>query len=73
MKRRRIQPNPLALDWRDPDMPVLRLGYKDKVVVVYEVDPDKIKQYYAQKMLFHPAPSWDEDETYDLRKHKGDT
>lgn len=70
MKRRRIQPNPLALDWRDPNMPVLRLGYKDKVVVTYEVDAKKIQDYYAQKMMFHGAPSWDEDETYDLKGKK---
>lgn len=59
----------LRLDWRDPDMPVLRLNANRRMI---EVDPDWITQYYANK-LSNPnynAPQYKNDPTYDLKKSR---
>jgi hypothetical protein len=55
------------LNWRDPDMPVLRLNNKREMI---EVSPEYIHSYYDRKMasLDNIAPSWRHDPTYDLRK-----
>lgn len=58
------------LDWRDKNMPVLRFGYLQSKIVMYEVNPVKIEAYYQQKMLNHPAPDWKNDPTYDLKGKK---
>ena len=70
MPRRRKPPPDNRLDWRDPNMLVLRLGFKDKKIVMFEVAPEKIEQYYKVKMLNHPAPHYSQDETYFLKRLK---
>jgi len=56
------------LNWRDPNMPVLRLNNKHQMI---EVDPDWIRQYYDQKINSpgYGAPSWRNDPTYDIAVH----
>jgi len=55
------------LDWRDPDMPVLRLNSSHKMI---EVDPDWIKHFYERKIAdpFYNPPNWRHDPTYDMKK-----
>ena len=60
----------VRLNWRDPNMPVLRLGYPHNKLIVMEVKPEKVKAYYEQKMLNHPAPHYKNDPTYFLKKKK---
>lgn len=67
MKRR---PKPdTRLDWRDPDMPVLRLNKDHKMI---EVKPSYIEAYYWNKINspFYVAPHYSMDETYDLKKKR---
>lgn len=56
----------LRLNWRDPNMPVLRLNERRQMV---EVKPEFISNYYDKKInsLYYNAPSWRNDETYDLK------
>lgn len=68
MKRR--QPQDTRLNWRDPNMPVLKLGFLNKQPHLFEVDPDKVRAYYEAKMLNHPAPHYKNDPTYFLKKLK---
>lgn len=68
MKRQRLPPDN-RLNWRDPDMPVLRLNERRQMI---EVSADWIKQYYEQKINspYYAAPHYSMDETYDLKKKK---
>ena len=70
MKRRQPYRSPDGLDWRDPDMPVYARAIDPKTnkVTITLFHADTIRDYYRQKMESHAytAPSWREDETYDL-------
>jgi hypothetical protein len=68
MKIRRL-PIDNRLNWRDPNMPVLRLNNSRKMI---EVDPNWIKRYYEEKISspFYGAPSWRDDPTYNMKKKK---
>lgn len=53
------------LDWRDPDMPVLRemeFGYGDRRLV--EVPPHEEQEYCASVVDQKPAPRWKDDPSY---------
>ena len=63
MKRSKLPPDN-RLDWRDPKMPLLKLGYLNKELVLFEVHPDKVQAYYEAKMLNHPAPQYKNDPSY---------
>ena len=65
MKRRHLPDT--RLDWRDPNMPVLRLNNKGQFV---EVDPEFIQQYYDRKInsIDYVAPHYKNDPTYFLKK-----
>ena len=71
MRKRKLQPD-TRLDWRDPNMPVLRKGYYHNKIVVFEVDPAKVHKYYIDKMNDpnYVAPQWKDDPTYFLNKRK---
>lgn len=71
MKRQLAKPD-TRLNWRDPDMPVIRKGYRAGKVVDMEVAPEFVQKYYVDKLnnLEYRAPRWDEDETYFLKKGK---
>jgi hypothetical protein len=53
-------------------MPLLKLGFKNGQKVLFEVAPDKVQAYYAQKMASpdYIAPHYKNDETYDLKKKR---
>lgn len=72
MKRRKLPPDN-RLDWRDPDMPVLRMvRYSDNEPFrLGEVSSKAITRYYENKMMFDAdGPEWNRDPTYDLKKYK---
>lgn len=69
MKRKRLPPDN-RLNWRDPDMPVLRLGFKDKELTMFQVPSVDIHIYYYNKMINHPAPSYVYDPSYWWSKKK---
>lgn len=68
MKRRPKYQSPDGIDWRDPDMPVLRYGKVAGVEGVHRISSNDITNYYKAKLEQHQEwiPSWREDETYDL-------
>lgn len=66
--RRRKLPSDDRLNWRDPDMPLLKLGYLNKELVLFEVSPEKVRMHYEDKMEHHPAPSWKDDPSYSWAK-----
>jgi len=47
--RRRLPPDN-RLDWRDPNMPVIRKVWINGKTEVREIPPDVLKQYYANKI-----------------------
>ncbi len=57
------------LNWRDPNMPVLRYGKVNGVIGTHEVSVSDITNYYKAKLeqVGWQMPDWCEDETYDLR------
>jgi hypothetical protein len=63
MRNRYKLPPDTRLDWRDPNMPVLRRDINGKEL---EVKPQHITDYYAAKLqqVGWKMPSWDEDESY---------
>jgi len=65
MKRKLVSDK--RLNWRDPDMPVLRLNSSHQMI---EVDPEYIHSYYDRKMRSpdNIAPNWRHDPTYDMKK-----
>lgn len=78
MRRRRLPPDK-RLDWRDPDMWVLRKVYYDdgmslnpKAVTEY-VYPGEVQEQAAENMreTRNPhTPHWSKDPTYDLAKRR---
>ena len=58
------------LDWRDKDMPCIRLAKIDGKWQMAEFTPDQIQQYYQQKLESNSTiePNWKEDSTYNLKK-----
>ena len=70
MKRRKRYQSPDGLDWRDPDMPVYARAIDPRTnkVTITLFHADTIRDYYQHKINdpFYTAPTWREDETYDL-------
>lgn len=64
----RRKPPDTRLNWRDPDMPLLKLGYRNDLLVLFEVPPYKVQQHYEMKMRNHPAPTWKDDPSYNWKK-----
>lgn len=64
MKRQRLQPD-TRLDWRDPDMPLLRRQVDGRYGAI---EPHKIQEYYAKKIETCYYIEWKDDPTYNLRK-----
>lgn len=71
MPKHRLPPD-TRLDWRDPNMPVLRYGKFGNFIGTKEVSAKDITNYYKAKLeqIGHKMPSWQEDETYDLKGKK---
>lgn len=58
------------LDWRDPNMPVIRDYRMANGQHRTEVDPDYERRYREHLMQFGEQPSYRNDPTYNLRKDK---
>lgn len=70
MRNRRIPPNPNALDWRDPQMPVIRDYRFANGEVKTEIDPDYERRYREHMLSTAAQPNRPDDPTYNLRKPK---
>ena len=66
--KRRLPPDK-RLDWRDPNMPVLRYGKFGDFIGTKEVSPDDITRYYKAKLeqMGYQLPDWKDDPTYFLK------
>lgn len=64
-RRRRIEPNPLALDWRDPEMPVIRTPKG----VTKEFSANRVTNACAYMMEMADTPNWRDDPSYFWSKH----
>lgn len=72
MKRKR-QPPDMRLNWRDPDMPVIRpaMAPDDKEYKPYEFKPDWIQKYHEHAMTApRVEPTWDKDPSYNWGKKR---
>lgn len=73
MPKRRL-PLDTRLDWRDPNMPVLRYGVVEGVTGTHKVAPENITKYYKAKLeqLGWQMPDYKNDVSYWWnRKGKG--
>lgn len=73
MPRRRRQREPdKRLDWRDPDMPVLRAMEYSWGVVLEPIPPQDESEHCASMVSnSNPmAPHWSRDPTYNLAKRR---
>lgn len=70
MKRKRLPPDK-RLDWRDPNMPVLRKTVQGKLI---RIGPKTMQEYYHYKMLDHNYDTnfadWKRDSSYNWGKKK---
>lgn len=62
MARRRNKEPDRRLDWRDPDMPVLRA----MTTGMEEMTPEDESEYSRNVMLLSLEPHWRNDPTYNL-------
>jgi hypothetical protein len=73
MRRRRNREPDTRLNWRDPDMPVLR-PWEDRWGKVYirEIPPEEESEYCTSMVNNNNpnAPSWRNDPTYNLAKRR---
>jgi len=62
IKRRKLPPD-TRLDWRDPDMPVLRIAKSGGMMLVA---PEWINNYHATKIAspYYTAPHYKDDPSY---------
>ena len=69
---KRYQPYKPFKDWRDENMPVSFCGKVNGVDGVHEIESKHIQEYFKVKLEspFYTAPTWREDETYDLRSKR---
>lgn len=72
MARQRKLSQDKRLDWRDPDMPVIRKVLIDNKPAVVEILPKKIEEYYFNKIFgaAYDAPTYRNDPSYWWRKKK---
>jgi len=71
MKRMMTSQFSKRLDWRDPDMPVIRAYRFQDDCTRIEFDPEYERRYREHMMQVASQPSWRKDPTYNLkRKHR---
>lgn len=67
MRRRKLPPD-TRLDWRDPDMPIIRkVTLQDGTEEVREIASKYIEQYYANKISnyhYWNEGNWRDDPSY---------
>lgn len=59
------------LDWRDPDMPVIRKVFIAGKEEIKEILSDAIKKYYSDKIdndRYWAEGNWKSDPTYHMKK-----
>lgn len=59
------------LDWRDPDMPVIRKVFIAGKEEIKEISSDAIKKYYSAKInsyMYRTEDDWKNDPTYHMKK-----
>ena len=73
MRKKRYQ-SPDGIDWRDPNMPVLRLGVVNGVKGWHEISSNDITNYYKAKLdqLGWQMSDWSSDPTYNLNRKRRD-
>jgi len=64
---RRPRPRP-RLDWRDPNMPVIRDYKMADGTTKTEVDPDYERRYREYRVQTSTEPSFRHDPTYNARR-----
>ena len=75
MKRRKPTPDK-RLNWRDKNMPVLRMARasENEPFTLQPLNPIAVQQWHEYKMAtsdFRPQePDWRNDPTYDLRRKR---
>lgn len=72
MRRKKLPPDN-RLDWRDPEMPVLRpaMAEGDKEYKPYEFRQDWIQKYHQNAMTApRVEPTWDKDPSYNWAEKK---
>lgn len=68
-RRRQRYTSPDGIDWRDPDMPVLRpFEFNDGTKGLKAFTPEEEQEYVKCHMAGTPQKHWRDDETYRLRK-----
>ena len=69
MRRKHLQPDK-RLDWRDKNMPCVRLAKIDGKWIMTEIKSEDIQKYYQRKLENNSTiePNWKEDSTYNLKK-----
>lgn len=69
MRRKRLPPDD-RLDWRDPEMPVIRKVTIQGREEVREIPPKYIEQYYKNKIFgaYYDAPNWRDDPSYNWNR-----
>lgn len=71
-KRKNVKDN--RLDWRDPNMKVLRMARfsPEDEFDLHPLDPESVRRFYEIKLERDTdgMPTWNEDETYDLKPKK---
>lgn len=67
MKRRRLPPD-TRLDWRDPNMPVLRNYLMANGETKTQIDADYEHRYRAHSVATSNYPSWRDDPTYNSKR-----
>jgi hypothetical protein len=74
MKRQPPKPVPWDLDWRNPDMKVLRPWESQFGEHFIRAVPPEEEQIFRQDMMrLSQMPLYDKDDTYTMRKYKPKT
>lgn len=68
--RQRRYRSPDGIDWRDPNMPVLRDYRMVDGTIKTTVDADYERRYREMLMQYGPQPSYRSDNTYNPRRRK---
>ena len=69
MRRSRYK-SPDGIDWRDPDMPVIRQYRMADGTRKEVVDQDYERRYREHMMSAAAQDSWRRDDTYNMRRRK---
>jgi len=67
-RRKRLSPNPNALDWRDPQMPLVRDYTFRSGAKLTEVTPEFEQEWRQICMERNAAPEWRDDPLYNARR-----